>query len=735
MAETTAAPPLFTVKILPVVAFNRIFAPIYLLAILALFYHHAQSLFHSSNFFTFFAIILMFIADLILAYMWCTGQASRLYPIRRKEFPENLEKVLKRSDFPAIDVFICTADSTKEPPMNVVNTALSVMAYDYPPEKLSVYVSDDGGSEVTLFAFMEAAKFASHWLPFCRDNNVVVRSPEAYFESTYTSSSISDEIKMIYEDMKRRVESIVEKGHVDNEYIISDADQEIFKQCTPNFTRQNHPTIIQVLLENNKDISGNFLPTLIYVSREKSKTSHHHFKAGALNVLLRVSAAMTNAPIFLTLDCDMYSNDPNTPERVLCYYQNTKFWEEYAFVQFPQRFKGINKDDIYGGEFKRLFQIQPMGFDGLGGANHVGTNCFFSRRAFFGGPSSFVKPEIDELSPYHCPKKPIKSQEVLALANHVAQCNYEDGTTWGNKLGFRYGSLVEDLFTGYQLHCEGWKSIFCNPDRPAFLGDAPSNLPDLLSQLKRWAVGVLEIGFSRYSAITYGVKHLSIPFSLLYSQYHFWSIWSIPITIYAFVPQLALLDNVSIFPKLSESLWFQLYMFLFLGAYGQDLYDFVSAKGTFKMWWNDQRIWTIRGLTSLLFGSSEFFLKTLGISAQGFNVTSKVVDNEQSKRYQQGLFEFGTPSPMFVSLSTAALINLVAFIWGLAQFVLSGKCATGLEMQTLIAGFGMVNSWPIYEAMVLRKDKGKMPKEVTIYATFISLGLCVASSFIFFFLN
>ncbi|WCJ25656.1 cellulose synthase like G2 [Euphorbia peplus] len=196
MKETTVAPPLFTVKLLPSAAFNRIFAPIYLLPILALFYHHAQSLFHSSNFITFFTIILILIADLILAFMWCTAQASRLYPIHRKEFPENLEKVLKRNDFPSLDVFICTADPTKEPPMSVVNTALSVMAYDYPSEKLSVYVSDDGGSEITLFAFMEAAKFASYWLPFCRDNNLVVRSPEAYFESTFTSSSFSDEMKV-----------------------------------------------------------------------------------------------------------------------------------------------------------------------------------------------------------------------------------------------------------------------------------------------------------------------------------------------------------------------------------------------------------------------------------------------------------------------------------------------------------------------------------------------------------
>ena len=117
-------------------------------------------------------------------------------PIRRKESPEKLEKLIKRSDFPAMDVLICTADPYREPPMNVVNTALSVLAYDYPTEKLSVYVSDDGGSALTLFAFMEAAKFARHWLPFCRKRNVVERCPNVYFGSNYGSCSETERIKV-----------------------------------------------------------------------------------------------------------------------------------------------------------------------------------------------------------------------------------------------------------------------------------------------------------------------------------------------------------------------------------------------------------------------------------------------------------------------------------------------------------------------------------------------------------
>ena len=121
-----------------------------------------------------------------------------MIPLRRREFPGNLEQLLKKdSDFPALDVFICTADPYKEPPMNVVNTALSVMAYEYPTQKLSVYVSDDGGSVLTLFAFIEAARFAGEWLPFCRRNGVVERNPDAFFASNKDSNSEKEKIKVL----------------------------------------------------------------------------------------------------------------------------------------------------------------------------------------------------------------------------------------------------------------------------------------------------------------------------------------------------------------------------------------------------------------------------------------------------------------------------------------------------------------------------------------------------------
>ncbi|GAB4857630.1 hypothetical protein Ancab_015536 [Ancistrocladus abbreviatus] len=671
--------------------FNRAFAIVYLCAILALFYLHTLKIFNSNTFHSFVFSLPFLIADAFLAFQWATAQTLRMCPIRRREFPENLEKVIsKESDYPAVNIFICTADPFKEPPMGVVNTALSVMAYDYPTKKISVYVSDDGGSELTLFAFMEAAKFSRHWLPFCKRNKVVERSPEAYFRSNRTSSSESKKIQAIYESMKLKVESVMKKGKVMDEYIDGEEQCEALSKWNPNFTRKDHPTIIEV----------------------------------------RVSATMTNAPILLTQDCDMYSNDPQTLKRMLCYFADPTIFPSLAFVQFPPMFHGLNKNDTYGCEYKHPIQINPTGMDGLRGTMYVGTGCFFSRRALFGGPSSFIQPEIPGLSPYHVVQNPILSQESLEMAHHVASCRYENQTQWGAKMGFRYGSLLEDNYTSFRLHCDGWRSIFCNPDRPAFLGAAPISLIDLMCQVKRWMIGTLEMLVMQLSPLRMGIKAIGLLATLNYTHFNFWPTWSIPVIIYAFIPQLALLNSVSLFPKVTDP-WFLLYLFMFVGAYIQELLEQILAKGTFPRWWNSQRMWMMNASSSFLVGCLEFSLTSLGIVMPEFNVTSKAQDDELRKRYEKGLYEFGVWSPLFVPMTMAAIINLIAPIIGVLKIASSGENLEGFVMQILLCGFGMINSWPIYEAIVIRSDKGKMNVKTTTVSLFLVLVMCRISHLIF----
>ncbi|ONH95770.1 hypothetical protein PRUPE_7G089900 [Prunus persica] len=93
------------------------------------------------------AWLLVFVSEILLFFEWLLGQSSRWRPVSRTAFPERLPA---NDKLPAVDVFICTADPEKEPTVGVMNTVLSAMAMDYPPEKLHVYLSDDGGAAVTL---------------------------------------------------------------------------------------------------------------------------------------------------------------------------------------------------------------------------------------------------------------------------------------------------------------------------------------------------------------------------------------------------------------------------------------------------------------------------------------------------------------------------------------------------------------------------------------------------------
>ena len=87
----------------------------------------------------------------------------------------------KSSQLPSIDVFVSTVDPLKEPPLVTANTILSILAVDYPPDKVACYLSDDGAAMLTFEALSETSQFATKWVPFCKKYNIEPRAPEWYF--------------------------------------------------------------------------------------------------------------------------------------------------------------------------------------------------------------------------------------------------------------------------------------------------------------------------------------------------------------------------------------------------------------------------------------------------------------------------------------------------------------------------------------------------------------------------
>ena len=116
-------------------------------------------------------------------------------------------------------------------------------------------------------------------------------------------------------------------------------------------------------------------------------------------------------------------------------------------------------------------------------------------------------------------------------------------------MGYRYFSVVEDYFTGFNLHCEGWISVYFAPSRPCFLGSSPISLGETLVQNMRWFLGASQVALSRYSPLVYGAMRMSVLQSMAYAELAFYAIYFLPAYILALLPQLCLLAGVPLYPQ------------------------------------------------------------------------------------------------------------------------------------------------------------------------------------------
>jgi cellulose synthase A len=138
------------------------------------------------------------------------------------------------------------------------------------------------------------------------------------------------------------------------------------------------------------------------------------------------------------------------------------------------------------------------------------------------------------------------------------------------------------------MHARGWRSIYCMPKRPAFKGSAPINLSDRLNQVLRWALGSVEILFSRHCPIWYGYGgRLKFLERFAYINTTIYPLTSIPLLIYCVLPAICLLTGKFIIPQVRMSC---IWMFHITKSCKQKmLIEFILG---------------CRSATSLVFGSS-----------------------------------------------------------------------------------------------------------------------------------
>ncbi|KFK31146.1 hypothetical protein AALP_AA6G074700 [Arabis alpina] len=184
--------------------------------------------------------------DLTILGLLFSLLVAKWSPAEYKPYPDRLNE--RVHGLPSVDMFVTTADPVQEPPIIVVNTVLSLLAVNYPANKLACYVSDDGCSPLTYFSLKEASKFAKIWVPFCKKYDVKVRAPFRYFLNPL--AEIEDfEFAKDWEITKREYEKLcqkVEDTTGDCQWWNADDDFKDFSNSKPN----DHPTIVKVIWEN-----------------------------------------------------------------------------------------------------------------------------------------------------------------------------------------------------------------------------------------------------------------------------------------------------------------------------------------------------------------------------------------------------------------------------------------------------------------------------------------------------
>ncbi|KAF5736769.1 Cellulose synthase like G2 [Tripterygium wilfordii] len=717
--------------------FNRAHLFIHSTALACLIYYRAFYLFQDPETRTapILPWLLVFASEMLLSFDWLLSQAFRWRSVSRTVFPERLPSDDK---LPAIDVIICTADPDKEPTVDVMNTVLSAMALDYPPEKLNVYLSDDSGSDITLHGMKEAWKFGRWWVPFCKKYGIKTGCPEAYFyggnDENSSSEFMADKEKIHekYEIFKQRVKTA--KG---NHKVASTSNRD-------------HSAIVEVIYENSDEGAQEDervkMPLLIYVAREKRPAYPHRFKAGALNVLLRVSGLISNSPYILLLDCDMYCNDPASARLAMCFHCDSQISPSLAFVQFPQKFHNISKNDIYDSQYRYVFTTLWYGADGLKGPIMSGTNFYIKRaslygksmpkdlaelRISFGSSNEFIKSVHQDYKPRISNSEELPSPVLQKETKVLCSCTYENHTKWGKEVGFMYGSVVEDYLTGFILHSRGWRSVYLDPSRPQFLGSSTTNLNDLVVQGTRWSAGLIDVALSRFCPFIYGLLRMPFLQSMLYAQLAFWPLFqSLPALCLATIPQLCLLNGIPIYPQVSSA-FFGIFLFNFVSVLSKHLLEIiVSASGnSIRTWINEQRIFMIRAVTCNLNGSLDSVMKKIGVREASFMLTNKVVDDEQVTRYQMGIFDFQTSNIFLVPLVTLVTLNILSFFGGVIRMIVfKGTGRNAIFLQVILSLYISVVNYPVIEGMVVRKDRGRVPLSVTLLsATFSSIFLVLGS--------
>ncbi|KAJ4962024.1 hypothetical protein NE237_021934 [Protea cynaroides] len=765
----------------------------------------------------------------------------------------NLRNPKGRSDLPGIDVFVSTADPEKEPPLVTANTILSILSVDYPVEKLACYLSDDGGSLLTFEALAETASFARIWVPFCRKHRIEPRNPEAYFgqKRDFLKNKVRLDfvrerrrMKREYDEFKVRINSLPESIRRRSEAY--NAHEELrakrkqmemgsnpseplkvpkatwmsdgahwpgtWSSAEIDHSRGDHAGIIQAMLAppNSEPVMGSEadeenpidtaevdirLPMLVYVSREKRPGYDHNKKAGAMNALVRTSAIMSNGPFILNLDCDHYIYNSLALREGMCFMLD-RGGDRICYVQFPQRFEGIDPNDRYANHNTVFFDVNMRALDGLQGPMYVGTGCIFRRIALYGfsppratehhgwfgrrkmklflrAPRKVAKEKDEMVLPINrehdedddgdieslllpkrfgnsvilaasipvaeyqgrllqelqgkgsqgrpagslaVPREPLDAATVAEAISAIS-CYYEDKTEWGKRVGWIYGSVTEDVVTGYRMHNRGWRSVYCITKRDAFRGTAPINLTDRLHQVLRWATGSVEIFFSRNNAM-FASRRMKFLQKVAYFNVGIYPFTSFFILVYCFLPAMSLFSGQFIVESLNVT-FLTLLLVITITLCFLAILEIRWSGITLHDWWRNEQFWLIGGTSAHPAAVLQGLLKLIAGVDISFTLTSKSAAPEDGDDEFADLYVVKWSFLMVLPI-TIMMVNTIAIAIGVARTIYSPFPQWSKLLGGVFFSFWVLcHLYPF--AKGLMGKRGKVPTIVFVWSGLVSI--------------
>lgn len=307
-------------------------------------------------------------------------------------------------------------------------------------------------------------------------------------------------------------------------------------------------------------------------------------------------------------------------------------------------------------------------------------------------------------------------KEVSDTEHFDSICRFEDKTEWGERVGWIYGSVTEDVVTGYRMHNRGWRSVYCVTKRDAFRGTAPINLTDRLHQVLRWATGSVEIFYSRNNAFlaTRRLKFLQRMAYLNVGMYPFTSIF---LVIYCFLPALCLFTGKFIVGNLNTAFL----AYLLTISLTLILISLLEVKWSgvgLEEWWRNEQFWLIGGTSAHLAAVIQGLLKVIAGIEISFTLTSKSAGEDEEDIYAD-LYVVKWTSLFIVPL-TIIVVNLVAIVIGVSRTIYSVIPQWGKLFGGVFFSFWVLSHmYPFLKGLMGRR--GRVPTIIYVWAGLVSI--------------